>query len=915
MYAHYKSIIRVNNLKGQLKLRKIQTRKTLRHFNYLAEGKQNLRKLGVLASTVTIVGTAMAPAANAMADALLSEEVITEQIVEANDNAEVIEEVEKNVEVTEEVDRSENTAVSEAAEVPLLPVDEVLNDSIQSNSPVQALEDVTQAVTKQSMTILGDVQATWDASTGTVTLDGGKITDSAFWGWGAIPNDEIKKVVFTNPVDGGKDLGYLFNDFINLSSIENLNKLDTTNAENMENMFSGLDSLTSIDLSAFNTSKVADMSFMFYDSPSLTHLDLSSFDTSSVVYMQGMFSSANNLQSVELSSFDTSKVQMMDSMFSYTNIENLDITHFDTSNVAGMSGMFSGIPAKTLNLSNFDTSNVDTMSWMFADTVLESIDLSNFDTSKVIDMGGMFLRNKNLTALDLSSFDMISVKDKGSMLADMSRLVEIKLGDKTDISGESRLPESYYLSSDLPKYSTAWTRDSDAMNVPNSEELIALSGTQGKATGTWKRVLAQAIVNVKDSEISEGDTWQPEDNFVNAKNKYGYDVWFDSIKVTGTVNTKVPGTYKVTYSYDGVSAEATIVVKALPNHTSVQVKDSEMYAGESWEAKDNFVSATDKNGDPVPFDEIQVSGSVDTKVPGKYTVTYTYNGVSSEASITVKAKPVTGNDNYKETYSGQTKSVALSSMFDLAEGMEMSDFEFNIQPAPEAIADIEMDLSEDGQSLIFKNANVGQYKVIAEHKESDQTVESTLTITPKALTTQNISVDRLWDGSSDFTLSAEDVADLTLEGVIADEDVTLTLEGRTGQHTVDGKSSFEVGKGQLTLDKEQELLAGEHVNNYTLTHPTILSEIIELEDEGEENVNEGSDNNTDNVDTSDKNQTHNPEKTPQSEEKAPVAKEQPAQDKKVSQQRLPETGEAATGLGSIFGLSLIALAFGLKKKL
>ena len=58
-------------------------------------------------------------------------------------------------------------------------------------------------------------------------------------------------------------------------------------------MFYGCSSLTSLDLSNFNTSNVIDMNNMFYGCSSLTSLDLSNFDTSNVLFMNYMFRGVN----------------------------------------------------------------------------------------------------------------------------------------------------------------------------------------------------------------------------------------------------------------------------------------------------------------------------------------------------------------------------------------------------------------------------------------------------------------------------------------------------------------------------------------------------------------------------------------------------------------------------------------------
>ncbi|MFR0815650.1 MAG: bacterial Ig-like domain-containing protein [Enterococcus casseliflavus] len=57
-----------------------------------------------------------------------------------------------------------------------------------------------------------------------------------------------------------------------------------------------------------------------------------------------------------------------------------------------------------------------------------------------------------------------------------------------------------------------------------------------------------------------------------------------------------------------------------------------MYTGEHWTAKDNFDSATDRDGKPVDFGEVIVTGKADTTKAGEYMVTYSYHGLESKAN-------------------------------------------------------------------------------------------------------------------------------------------------------------------------------------------------------------------------------------------------------------------------------------------
>ena len=151
----------------------------------------------------------------------------------------------------------------------------------------------------------------------------------------------------------------------------NLSSFDTSKVTNMSNMFAHMRHLTALNLSNFNTSQVTDMGYMFEDMPNLTTLNLSSFDTSKVTNMGAMFEGMSGLTTLNLSNFDTSKVTNMGYMFSgMSNLTTLDLSNFDTSQVTSVGYMFSlsynEVPMDKLEKiyvnNDFDTANV-TYSW------------------------------------------------------------------------------------------------------------------------------------------------------------------------------------------------------------------------------------------------------------------------------------------------------------------------------------------------------------------------------------------------------------------------------------------------------------------------------------------------------------------------------------------------------------------------
>ena len=121
--------------------------------------------------------------------------------------------------------------------------------------------------------------------------------------------------------------------------------------------------------------------------------------------------------------------------------------------------------------------------------------------------------------------------------------------------------------------------------------------------------------------------------------------------VSGTVDTQTAGTYTVRYTLNNLTKDATIVVK--PRLTAINVSDSTIYVGDSWEAEDNFDSALDKDGNDVALSDLTVDASkADTSKAGSFDVTYTYDGVTSTATITVKEKMTAVNVHDSTIYVG-----------------------------------------------------------------------------------------------------------------------------------------------------------------------------------------------------------------------------------------------------------------------
>ena len=209
-----------------------------------------------------------------------------------------------------------------------------------------------------------------------------------------------------------------------LSSLD-VSGFNTEKVTNMQEMFSGCAELKSLDVSGFNTEKVTNMYQMFSGCVNLWSLNLSAWNTENVENMYGMFQSCANLISIGISGWNTSKVKDMMWMFNNCHsITDLDLSGWNTENVTNMYGMFCGCESlNTLNLSGWNTEKVENMHNMFFYCKnLSSLDVSSFDTKNVTEMDGMFEYCEELTSLDVSGFDTKNVTNMSEMFAHCKKL-------------------------------------------------------------------------------------------------------------------------------------------------------------------------------------------------------------------------------------------------------------------------------------------------------------------------------------------------------------------------------------------------------------------------------------------------------------------------------------------------------------
>ena len=220
---------------------------------------------------------------------------------------------------------------------------------------------------------------------------------------------------------------FWFQNCASLTTITGIEYLHTEDVTSTEGMFYGCSSLSSLDLSGFNTANVTNMSWMFYGCSGLTSLDLSHFDTQNVTNMGFMFCGCSSLTSLDVSGFKTDNVTKMGCMFfDCSGLTSLDVSSFNTEKVTEMWQMFSDCSGLTsLDVCNFNTEKVTVMFGMFRGcSGLTSLDLSNFNTTNVTDMSYVFYGCSALTTIYVGEgWSTEKVTDSFSMFTNCTTLV------------------------------------------------------------------------------------------------------------------------------------------------------------------------------------------------------------------------------------------------------------------------------------------------------------------------------------------------------------------------------------------------------------------------------------------------------------------------------------------------------------
>ncbi|WP_195514045.1 BspA family leucine-rich repeat surface protein [Enterococcus sp. 1001283B150225_161107_E12] len=167
----------------------------------------------------------------------------------------------------------------------------------------------------------GTVPWEYEKGTETITLYGGEAGAVADAPWKT--HSSVKQIIVEDQVILPKNSRALFIDLRNLEIIENIDRMDVSNVENMQMMFSGTSNLRELDLRNWDTSNVTDMGGMFQSASSITELDLGNWNTSALVSTVYMFNGATSLTKLDISNWDIARSIFVLAMFNNTPLKTI----------------------------------------------------------------------------------------------------------------------------------------------------------------------------------------------------------------------------------------------------------------------------------------------------------------------------------------------------------------------------------------------------------------------------------------------------------------------------------------------------------------------------------------------------------------------------------------------------------------
>ncbi len=358
---------------------------------------------------------------------------------------------------------------------------------------------------------------------------------------------QITSIRFEGDVVAGNILSNLFDYLTNVTSIEGIERLNTSHTTEMQRVFGGCASLTSLDLTSWDVSNVTTIFSFLNGATNMESLNVSNWNVSNMIAITYAFSEMPKLKELDLSQwrltplYSAQGVFMGDSSLEALDLSGFDMTQLEKSWITGyeMSRFFQNTTSlKVLKLS-------DKFRFWVTDSVnveLPEISANNQYTGKWQNVGTGSLSHPQ--GADVWTSKQLTQNFNSNAKSDTyvwqpytiaAGNVTVKYVDTEgtpiaeDVIKAGNIGEAYTTEQkDIAGYTFKEVQGNPSGKFTDQPQTVTYVYEQHKDKST---------VIVHDSELTVGDTWKSEDNFDSATDYYGNAVPFSDINVEGQVDT------------------------------------------------------------------------------------------------------------------------------------------------------------------------------------------------------------------------------------------------------------------------------------------------------------------------------------------------------------------------------------------
>ena len=672
----------------------------------------------------------------------------------------------------------------------------------------------------------GDFVTVWETTTAdeSITIPGTG-TYTIDWGDGMSPTSESGGAShtyatsgnYTVTITGGLERFNLNGNSANAPKLQSIEQWGDAEWTNMEEAFWGAANMVYNATDAPDLSGVTDMTAMFYDATSFDG-NLSGWDVSKVTDMTEMFYGATSFDG-NLSSWDVSQVTGMGGMFEEATSFNQPLNDWNVSQVTGMFGMFYNAAAFNQPLSSWNVSQVTGMNSMFYNAAAFNQPLSSWNVSQVTGMNNMFF--------DATSFNQPLNDWNVSQVTGMNSM----FGGATSFNQPLNDWNVSQVASMFGMFEEA-TSFNQPLNDWNVSQVASMNNMFSGATdfdqnlGKWYIVPADTTYATSEGNLNV-TTISAQNGILDGHSPtYGIGSGGNSDLFNMTGSTLM---FKVTPSVGSHAANVTA------SGTNVFEGENNWRMLEIAVADDTppVITLNGANPDSVPVGSTYVdpgyscadgvdgtltptiTSTLDTSMPGTYTITYTCTDSSGNASTATREVIVVGADNTPPTVTGITGSTSINEGASGTLTGTASDADGSVSSYLWSV--------DDTSTITITSGNSATLRYTASQVASDTVVTFTLTVTDDdgatgsdthAVTVTNVVANQPPTVTISGTSSINEGASGSLTGTASDADGSVS----SYLWSVDDTSTITITSGNsATLRYTASQVASDTAVTFTLT--------------------------------------------------------------------------------------------------